>query len=72
MRETSFNDANEHLGRLANLFQFMTNDENKKEKLFKEILRIERFEDRQIMDATKILTSDSTKLHSFCILRGID
>nr|CAD1839865.1 unnamed protein product [Ananas comosus var. bracteatus] len=43
----------------------MANNENKKEKLFKEILRIDRFEDRQIMDATKILTSDSTKLHIF-------
>nr|CAD1839877.1 unnamed protein product [Ananas comosus var. bracteatus] len=45
----------------------MANNENKKEKLFKEILRIERFEDRQIMDATKILTSDSTKLHIFSV-----
>nr|CAD1827961.1 unnamed protein product [Ananas comosus var. bracteatus] len=55
--ETSFNDANQHLGWLANCFQFMANNETKKEKLFEEILKIEGLEDKQIMDATEILTA---------------
>nr|CAD1832734.1 unnamed protein product [Ananas comosus var. bracteatus] len=50
---------------LANCFQFMANNETKKERLFEEILKIEGLEDRQIIDATEILMGDSTKLHTF-------
>nr|CAD1830284.1 unnamed protein product [Ananas comosus var. bracteatus] len=53
------------IGQLANCFQFMANIETIKKKLFEEILKIEGLEDRQIMDATEILTGDSTELHTF-------